>query len=151
MKPALLHMAWCLKYLKRGGLIAALEQICIDYSTSRDIIFKFSCHNIKEGDIGKDIKINVFRLSQEISTNIVRHSLAKEAKIELSKNKMNILKLIIKDNGIGIDFKKVKKNNKGAGLKNIERRVTLLKGTVDLKSELDKGTQFTIKIPLDII
>jgi len=33
-------------------------------------------------------------------------------------------------------------------VKNVERRITLLNGRVNIKSEPDKGTKFTIIVPL---
>jgi signal transduction histidine kinase len=71
--------------------------------------------------------------------------------ISFSKTNENGLKLIIKDNGMGIDFEKMKRENRGAGLKNIERRVTLLNGKLDLESTLDVGIKFTIVVPLDTL
>jgi len=37
----------------------------------------------------------------------------------------------------------------GAGLKNIERRVTLLNGKMTLNTAPNKGTCYTIEVPLD--
>jgi len=139
------------KQLKEKGLLIAVENICIDYSETRNIHFQFNTTGLKEDEISKEIKTNIFRLTQEISTNIIRHSGANKAEVRLTKTLDNNLELVVKDNGVGIDFEKMKREKTGAGLKNIERRVTLLNGTYNLESIKDKGTCFTITVPLENI
>jgi signal transduction histidine kinase len=136
------------KQLKEDGLLKAVAHICKDYNGSKNIIFKYTHKGLKETDIAKAIKINIFRIIQEISTNTIRHSGAKKAEISLRKTQNNMLQLIYSDNGVGIDFEKMKREKKGAGLKNIERRVALLKGTYTLDSVLNKGVKYTIEVPL---
>jgi len=139
------------KQLKEVGLIKALENICVDYNNSKSIEFIFTHSKLDESEISKEIKIHIFRITQEISTNIIRHSLATKAQIILTKNNLNLLRLIIKDNGVGIDFDKIKRENKGAGIQNIKRRVTLLNGTLNIDTEPNQGTCFTIEAPLYVL
>jgi PAS domain S-box-containing protein len=134
--------------LKEGGLLKAIEHICIDFNNSRDINFNLTHKGLVEADFAKEVKTNIYRIIQEISTNTLRHSSAKKATIKMSKVGKDSLKLIIKDNGVGLDLEKMNKDNWGAGLKNIERRVTLLKGVLKLDSEPNKGTCYTITVPL---
>ena len=136
------------KQLKENGLIMAINHICNDYNQSRKIKFNFIADDLIEDEISKEIKINLFRIAQEISTNIVRHSGAKNSKITLAKTKLNQLQLIIKDDGVGIDLEKMKREHKGAGLKNIERRVSLLNGKLNLETAPNQGTCYTIVVPL---
>ncbi len=139
------------KQLREVGLIKALENICVDYNNSKSIEFTFTHSKLDESEISKEIKIHIFRITQEVSTNIIRHSLATKAQIILTKNKLNLLLLIIKDNGVGIDFEKIKRENKGAGIQNIERRVTLLNGTLNIDTGPNQGTCFTIEAPLYVL
>jgi PAS domain S-box-containing protein len=136
------------KQLKLLGLLKAIENICVDYSTSKNIQFSYKQKNIKEEEIKKEVKTHLFRITQEISTNIIRHSGANKASINLSKINNNTLRLIVKDDGKGMDIDYINKENKGAGLKNIERRVTLLNGILKTDSAPNKGTIFTIDVPL---
>ncbi len=137
------------KQLKEEGLIKAVEQICEDYNFSRDIVFSFKHSNLKSKELSYDIKTNIFRIVQEITTNITRHSTATIASVVFTKTATNMLKITIKDNGVGIDLEKLERENKGAGLKNIERRVTLLNGKMTLDTAPNKGTCYTITVPLD--
>ncbi len=137
------------KQLKELGLIKAVERICEEYNFSRDIEFSFTHSNLKSKELSYDIKTNIFRIVQEITTNITRHSTATKASVEFIKTPTNKLKINIKDNGVGIDLEKLKRDNKGAGLKNIERRVSLLNGQMTLDTAPGKGTCYTIVVPLD--
>lgn len=136
------------KHLKEKGLLEAVAHICKDYNHSKNVKFKFEKHGIDEKEITGEIKTNLFRLTQEISTNIIRHSGASTAIISIIKTTGNQLKLNIEDNGVGMDLKKMKQENKGAGLKNIERRVKLLNGELNLETSPNKGTSYTITVPL---
>lgn len=134
--------------LKRNGLIEAVKNICSDFNNTTNIIIDFTINNIKESDLSNEIKINLFRVIQEITTNIVRHSSANKASISLSKLNNGSLKLIVKDNGIGIDFDKIKNDEKGIGFKNLERRIIYLNGTINVNSKSNEGTHYTIEVPL---
>lgn len=136
------------KQLKEKGLIMAIDQICKDYNNSKNIQFHFEYKGLEEHEIIAEIKTQLYRIVQEISTNIVRHSEATEAGIHLHKINTNKLELIIEDNGIGINLDKVKKMEKGVGLVNIERRVKLLNGTVTINTEKNKGTKYNVIVPL---
>ena len=136
------------KQLKESGLIIAVEHICEDYNQSKKIKFNFKNKGLAEDEISKEIKINLFRITQEISTNILRHSGAKNTEISFTKTSQNQLQLIVKDDGVGIDLEKMEREHKGAGLKNIERRVTLLDGKLKLDTAPNKGTCYTITVPL---
>lgn len=55
--------------------------------------------------------------------------------------------LIIQDNGIGFDLSKIEESQ-GIGIKNVQKRLAMVvNGTMEIDSEIDKGTIITIKIP----
>jgi PAS domain S-box-containing protein len=94
--------------------------------------------------LNKNQQLMVYRIVQEALHNAIRHSNA--SILNLSFNiKNNFIELTIEDNGIGLDFAKVKK---GAGLKNIENRVYLLQGTLTIQSQPQRGCTFIIKFPV---
>ena len=135
--------------LFKTGLIKAIENICVDYSCTKNIEFTYIHENISDDILSKEIQTNLFRIIQEITTNIVRHSKATEASINFNKLKnSNMINLIIKDNGIGFDSDKTKKEIKGIGFDNIKRRIILLNGTLNIETSLNKGVCYAINIPL---
>ncbi len=134
--------------LKEKGLIMAIDQICKDYNNSKNIQFSFEHSGLEEDEIAAEIKTQLYRITQEISTNIVRHSDATEASISLNKINSNQIELTVKDNGIGMNMDKIKTEKKGAGIVNIKRRVKLLNGTATINTAENKGTQYNIIVPL---
>jgi two-component system, NarL family, sensor kinase len=93
-----------------------------------------------------NIEINLYRIIQELISNILKHAKASEVSIQLLK-KETYLNIVVEDNGIGFDVNQVK-NKKGMGLKNIESRVNSLGGEFNIDSGKGAGTTITINIPI---
>ncbi len=89
---------------------------------------------------------------------------AEQGKVEVTiqQSKNNILQIIVADTGIGIAAKDLKhiferfykseENNKqgtGIGLSLVKDLITLHSGSIQVKSEKNKGTVFTIEIPFE--
>ncbi|WP_408049075.1 tetratricopeptide repeat-containing sensor histidine kinase [Tenacibaculum halocynthiae] len=101
---------------------------------SPDIVWK---------DINEITKANIYRIIQEALQNIIKHAKAKKVILDFSlKNQDLVIK--IKDNGVGFNSKKGKK---GIGLKNIKTRIEKLKGSIEIKSEINVGTTLLINTP----
>ena len=93
----------------------------------------------------KKIKLTLYRIIQEQLNNILKYSKATSASIVLQVTKDNY-RLIITDNGIGFD---TAKKHKGIGLRNIESRVEVHSGSMDILSTLGKGCTLKIEIPVN--
>lgn len=89
------------------------------------------------------ISHTIFRCVQEIITNSVKHSRAKNLKIVISQIDNKII-LYAKDNGIGVD-----KINLSNGLLGMQERVAQVEGTIDFYSELNKGFETKVIIPFE--
>lgn len=100
--------------------------------------------NIVWEEIDEKIKINIYRVFQELLHNIIKHSKAKVVKL-LINLKENFLIIEVKDDGIG--FENENKIN-GIGILNVKSRVQKIDGDFKLSSEHGKGTKVCIKIPL---
>lgn len=92
-------------------------------------------------------EITLFRIIQELCTNIIKHSEANEVNIYLTEHNQSYINIIIEDNGKGFIPKKVKKND-GIGLKTIEKKVEQMDGTFTIDSTINKGTTIIIDLPL---
>src|SRR5690606_20925067 len=95
--------------------------------------------------IDEEIKVNVYRILQEVIQNIVKHSNADGILLSFELKSNSLAEIKVKDNGIGFDVAKVKS---GIGLKNIQSRTKKIHGSLKVKSELNKGTEIAILIPL---
>ena len=83
-----------------------------------------------------DIKINLYRLLQEVLSNVKKHADASEVTIKLVSSFPKII-LRIEDDGKGFDVKKSLAEasiKKRMGLRSMEERVGLLQGTMRIES-----------------
>ncbi|MGH1337031.1 MAG: sensor histidine kinase [Aureispira sp.] len=83
------------------------------------------------------MKLQLFRIFQEVLTNIDKHANATEIEV-IYRFQKKYCCLIIKDNGVGFD----PKTTTGLGLKNITLRTQILNGSYRLKSNGSQGTTF---------
>ncbi len=93
--------------------------------------------------------LTIFRIIQESLNNVRKYAKANSVKITLEISKKSIILNII-DDGIGFDIEESGyqlREDGGFGLLNIKERVELLKGSVQISSEVDKGTQIFVNIP----
>ncbi|MDI6803729.1 MAG: PAS domain S-box protein [Bacteroidota bacterium] len=96
------------------------------------------------------IETVIYRIVQEILTNIVKHSQANQVSIQLFKRD-NVLVLTVSDNGIGFDMDKLTKREEQEahfGLRNIQERVEFLGGKLYIDSTMGKGTEISVEIVL---
>ena len=87
----------------------------------------------------------LLRIIQEFLQNSIKHSECTKMNISISNTK-NILSLVLKDNGKGFDVYTIK--NTGIGLKNMQKRIEIIKGEFKLQSNKKNGTKLTIEIPI---
>ena len=92
----------------------------------------------------KDLEITIYRVTQELVTNAVKHAKAKLIDIQLFTEKERICVQVI-DNGVGFDLEKPDPSKKGNGLKNIHDRVTAFNGQFEILSQPGKGTECTLE------
>jgi signal transduction histidine kinase len=93
-------------------------------------------------DLNPAIALNIFRMCQEILNNILKHAKASEIKISFVKNKR--LSITIADNGCG--FLVDDNQNNGYGLKTLKARADEINATIEINSELTKGTRFQLLV-----
>ncbi len=91
-------------------------------------------------------KVTIYRLVQELISNIRKHAQAKTILIQLLTHK-NEINLIIEDDGIGFDYKEAITKD-GIGLNSINSRVEFLDGNINWDSQINKGTTVIINIPI---
>ena len=88
----------------------------------------------------------LFRVLQEIVSNIVKHAEANHVTIQLIRHD-NEITLMVEDNGKGFDTSKIQ-DFEGIGLRNLYSRVEFLQGSIHFDSSLGRGTTVTVDIPL---
>lgn len=88
------------------------------------------------------IKINIYRILQEILSNVNKYAKAEYCTIEITTNEKFILISIV-DDGVGFD---TTQTTTGIGMKNIKERIKLIKGKIDIVSSKAEGTKIFIEI-----
>ena len=96
--------------------------------------------NIEEKDISPKLKLAIYRIVQEQFTNILKHAHAENLFLSVI-DKNDMLKLTIKDDGVGFD-PLIK--SKGVGLMNIKARASLFDSKVGIRSSKGKGCELRI-------
>ena len=131
--------------LEAFGIREGLNNLCQFSAQTTGINIRFCCDDIPE-NWDQKVQIYLYRIAQEAIHNISKHAEATEAKMELTFDQKSIY-LNISDNGKGFSIDNIE--NRGNGILNIKQRVELLNGSCEFHSELHKGTEIRIKIPLE--
>jgi len=127
------------------GLMAAIEWQASDFQQRTGITCRLHS-DLNVIQLDREQATAVFRIFQEILTNITRHSGATQVQIEI-KEKAGHLYLAVKDNGRGIRNEEIA-SPKSLGILGMRERVLLLNGEIDIHRGPQKGTQVHLKIPL---
>lgn len=125
------------------GLLDTLKWLCKELSAVGSIRFSVVEGTLNESKLNKEMKFDLFRICQEALHNVVQHSLADTASLEI-KEIDNSLLLTITDNGKGFDESKHKES---PGLKIMRERAAIINASFTMKSEPGKGTSVEIKLP----
>lgn len=129
--------------LERVGLAPVLEELCNDIRSTNRMEVDFSVYGLEERlDIATEI--NVLRMVQELIGNALKYAKASQLSVQL--NRINgVLSIMVEDNGIGFDTDAPP--SKGAGLANVEKRVRLLNGSLQIEQRPGGGVTVMIELP----
>jgi PAS domain S-box-containing protein len=131
------------------GLVRIVYRYCEDFSEKNNVSVDFYTAGMKELKLDFDTEINLYRIIQECLNNINKHAEASHVTIRLVASSPNII-LRIEDNGKGFDVKRRRARSlkeKRLGLSSMEERVSLLEGTMRIKSRPAKGTSVLFEVP----
>lgn len=98
-------------------------------------------------NISNDLKFNVYRILQNLAANIIKHSKAKNASLQVIGHK-NHLTIIVEDDGVGFN---TNNTNAGVGLDIIEKRALLFDGKVEIDSKKGSGSTIIVDLPYKVI
>ena len=129
------------------GLVPAIRGICDDISRLHGISIEFRDQAVM-GTIDGAVSLCAYRIVQEALHNVVKHSGATQARVELT-GRDSVLELVITDQGRG--FRADAPQLSGLGLLSMRERVKLLNGEFAIQSSPGAGTRLDVRIPLDSI
>jgi signal transduction histidine kinase len=128
------------------GLVPTLEWYIKEFHEKKqDIRLNFQAIGFVRKRLSPDAELVLYRIFQESINNIVKHAKAQETNVTLTYSHPNVI-FIIKDNGVGFDEKTRGKD--GIGLLGMRERVVAMKGIIDIRSAIGKGTTVRVELPV---
>jgi PAS domain S-box-containing protein len=127
------------------GLASNLRSLCTEFSVQHDMQVQF-VHQGSSEELPMEVNLCLFRIAQEALTNVVKHSGAKDARVELHHHDDQI-DLCIADPGEGFDPTSAT-GRSGLGLISIRERLRLIGGHLSIESDKSHGTRIRARIPL---
>lgn len=127
------------------GLSAAIQWEADQFCDRTDI----ACEVVLSPEkivLDRDHSTAVFRIFQELLTNVARHANATRVKVNLVKKEKELI-LKVQDNGRGITKSQIS-DARSFGLIGIRERIYPWKGKVKIKGIQNRGTTVIVSIPL---
>jgi signal transduction histidine kinase/HAMP domain-containing protein len=131
------------------GLTRALYQLCEEFTNRTGIKVNLLIAGIEEDKLSENAAITIYRFIQEGLNNVRQHAQAKNISIKLVSSYPKII-LRLEDDGQGFDVIEQQSGTfigKHMGLLNMQERVALLGGTMQIESQPDKGTHILVEVP----
>jgi signal transduction histidine kinase len=141
---ALSHQLHPLK-LEQMGLVAAVRALCKELTQSHGLPIAFT-HSQMPGALTDDTALCLYRIVQESLRNVLKHSGARHAEVELSGSAQAI-RLRIVDDGTGFDPRLIDGKG-GLGLVSMRERLHLVGGAIAVEARPSGGTQIDVCVPL---
>lgn len=128
--------------LMKLGLIQAVRDLCAGISAGGSVQVKMQAYGMERPALSKNTEIMVYRIVQELLSNIIKHSRASEAIVQFNLEGSRLM-ITVEDYGIGFDpdMAALKRN---AGLDTVRSRVNYLSGSMTVESTPDIGTTVMI-------
>jgi len=135
--------------IAKQGLLVAVRNMANKISAANQLQIEVVDHGL-DNRLENSLELTLFRIIQELVTNVIKHAEATEVNIHLT-NHEDCINIMVEDNGKGFNPQQITKTNAGMGISSIDKRVEHLEGKLTIESEKDKGTTVIIDIPLNIV
>lgn len=136
--------------LEELGLASALRYLLGEFVNH----FQIASSSIEIDEIDQlfppETQINIYRIFQEILTNIARHAQARSIAVAVTKHD-DYVAFVVQDDGKGFDMKQIasrKPTERRIGLAAMEERARIIGGSLEIWSQEGSGTRVTFNIPI---
>jgi signal transduction histidine kinase len=130
--------------LEQLGLPAALRQLAGRLRRMHRMRVRF--HAGAMGDLPPRLAAIAYRLIQECTNNIGKHSFATRVNIFVDSTDGG-LRLRVEDNGVGFNVEEALRKRDSFGLAGMRERAALFGGKFQVESRLKRGTKILIELP----
>ncbi len=118
--------------LMKSGLDEALKEFAARINRSGGVTIHVQTYNLRS-DLPSEHRIALYRISQEWVNNVIKYSGATSISIQVVQHPEELV-LTIEDNGKGFSAERLTRSQ-GNGWKNINSRLHLIKGTIEIDSQ----------------
>ncbi len=132
-------------FLDHLGLVAAIRIFCKELSGQHVIHIELAHHEVPR-QLPKDVALCLYRLVQEALRNVIKHSGAQTARVELGGT-TDELALQISDTGTGFDPDGVQAR-RGLGLLSMRERLRPVSGKILVERLEPNGTRIEVRVPI---
>jgi signal transduction histidine kinase len=135
-------------YLEDLGLVAALQMLCREAGQNESLQIDFQ-QSGRERRLPRDAELVLYRIAQEALNNVVRHSQATQASLEVTYGEREV-RIIVKDNGVGFTVPAAPTEFASSGhfgLLGMRERSELIGGRLDVRSQPGTGTVLSVSLP----
>jgi signal transduction histidine kinase len=134
-----------LEYL---GIVPAMRSFCKEFGSQQEVEIDFRTNDLPTR-LPPDVSLCLFRVLQEALHNALKHSGVRQIEVRLRATSEEI-RLTIKDFGSGFDTEAARKGQ-GLGLTSMEERLKLVKGTLSIDSQPERGTTIEARVPFSAV
>ncbi|RJQ62469.1 MAG: response regulator [Desulfobacteraceae bacterium] len=136
--------------LREGRLSAALEWLAGWMQETHGIRVDLKTERGMDPE-REDATILLFQSVRELLFNVVKHAAVKSARVEMSEDEKNVLRLSVIDEGSGFAPDTIREKGQsgtGFGLFSIRERLALMGGRLEVESSPGSGSCFSLVVPL---
>lgn len=130
-------------YIESMNLKNLLDWYGLSFAESHGLGFRISDRTEEFPDPGPRVKDNLYRIYQEILTNVVKHAAASRVEVSLYRVGRSLV-LEVADDGRGF----ADASGGGIGLETMRERAELLGGNCRCESVPGRGTKVSVEVPV---
>ena len=131
--------------LEQLGLVAALRGFCKESAAAQKLAIEFTDLSVPPA-VPRDTALCLYRIAQEAWHNVLKHSSATVARVELAMEG-NELRVTVADDGVGFDPETIGANG-SLGLVSMNERARFVHGRLSVESHVGKGTRVEAHVPI---
>lgn len=129
------------------GLIPTLKRYAQTYESKTRLPIHLS--TVGENPLPSYIEVTVFRSIQELLSNVARHAHASRVQVAVDLQSNPVI-VNVEDDGSGFDVDAVlstARQRGSSGLANLEKRIQMLGGKIQISSATGRGTKIRVELP----
>ncbi len=130
------------------GLVAAIRAEAQEHLQARGIDAQMTATGLRQR-LAPELELALFRIVQEAINNVARHAHAHRVTITFNFEETRV-RVTVEDDGQGFDLQAMSSSGngtRGLGLLGMAERVELMGGSLEIETQLGRGTRIRITAP----